>query len=262
MSPTRRRLLVLGVQGKDPQGGPPRDASDPRTAVLRAMIDEALAAVDGGRMEASSFSGMSFVPTAALAMRASRRVVMDMRGRARMHVRFSNDLPFGLTGPEMTAAIVASLRRPIASDAEAEAEMDALGAIVAVTDGGTRHVVACSATPWQEPIVTGETPMTMSGLLAGSNAVPTGLVGLEIVSDMDPRPVDPDLAAHMADVVHVSNDGGDLLLSPLRVEGPRTGFVFQTNIVTCHRTGPLPDPMETLRILDDMRRAQAPDTAP
>lgn len=261
MSPTRRRLLVLEVRGKDPQGDPPPDVREARTALLRSMIDEALAAADEGRMEASTFNRMSFVPTAALAERTDGRVV-DMRGRARIHVRFSSDLPFGLTGPGMTAAIVASLRRPIASDAEADAELDALGAIVAVTDAGTRHAVACSATPWQEPIVTGETPMTMGGLLAGSNAMPDGLVGLEIVSDMDPRPVDPDLAAHMADVVHVSDDGGDLLLSPLRVEGPRTGFVFQTNIVTCHRTGPLPDPMETLRILDDMRRRASGEPCP
>lgn len=261
MSPDRRRLLVLGVRGKDSQGSPPRDVRDAQTALLRSMIDGALAAADEGRMEASSLSCMSFVPTAALAGRTAGRVV-DMRGRARIHVRFSNDLPFGLTGPEMTAAIAASLRRPIASDAEAEGEMDVLGAVVAVTDTGTRHAVACSATPWQEPIVTGETPMTMGTLLAGSKAVPDGLVGLEIVSDMDPRPVEPDLAAHMADVVHVSNDGGDLLLSPLRVEGPRTGFVFQTNIVVCHRTGPLPDPMETLRILDDMRRRASAEPRP
>jgi hypothetical protein len=261
MTATRRRLLVLGVRGKDPRGGPLPDVREARTALLRSMIDEALAAADEGRMEASTFSGMSFVPTAALAGRTGGRVV-DMHGRARIHVRFSSDGPFGLTGPEMTDAIVASLRRPIASEAEAEAELDALGAIVAITDAGTRHTVACSATPWQEPAITGETPITMGGLLASSKAMAAGTIGVRIDSYLDPRPVDPDLAEHMADVVHVSDDGGDLLLSPLRVEGPRTGFVFQTNIVTCHRTGPLPDPMETLRILDDMRRRASAEPRP
>jgi hypothetical protein len=256
MIPDRRGLLVLGVRGKDPKGSPSRDVREAQTSLLRSMIDGALAAADEGRMEASTFSGMSFVPTAALAARTGGRVV-DMRGRARIHVRFSSDGPFFLTGPEMTAAIVASLRRPIASDAETEAELDVLGAIVAGTDMGTKHGVACSATPWQEPLITGETPMTMGGLLASSKAMPTGLVGLELVSDMDRQPVEPGIAAHMADVVHVSNDGGDLLLSPLRVEGPRTGFVFKDNIVTCHRTGPLPDPMETLRILGALRAGDA-----
>jgi hypothetical protein len=249
-TPERRRLLVVDAHAQDPNG-----------TALKAMIATVLSAAEDGRLASAGYCRMD--------VRLPRD---DHRGdpvgavRAqgtRMHVRFSHDGPFALTHDDMTVAVVDALRRPVAGPAEAEAELDALGALVAITDAGSRQVVACSATPWQDPLITGEVPLTLKTMMANANRIPQGRPGLvleELI--VETAPVDPEHAPFMADVVHASYDGGDLLLSPLRVEGPRDGFVFPKNLVTCHRTAALPGPMETLRILADLRRCGSSGTRP
>jgi len=239
---TRRRLLVLGTRADDPDG-----------TALREMIATVLTAAEEDRLAPAGYCDMAVQPS-----RGDRHgdVVPIVRSTGRRPcVRFSHDGPFALTHADMPSAIVDALRRPVAGPAEAEAELDVLGALVGITDTGSRQVVACSATPWQRPLITGEVPLTLTTMMANANRIPPGRPGLVLEElTVETAPVDPEHAPFMADVVHASLDGGDLLLSPLRVEGPRDGLVFPKNIVACHRTGPLPGPMETLRILSGLRR--------
>jgi hypothetical protein len=217
------------------------------------MMDDRMLHIESGIINGD---GTAVVAALEIALAGARAGLVTLHDRGWLEVG-EGALPVQLVGSRertipdetdmetMARWIVDAIDRPLASTASIGTVRAALGGVAAFVDAGQAHVMVHTATPWRTALAC-DCPCPMRGGRPSSRHL------LETVE----RPIDPETAALIPDVVVAGMDGRHLMLRAYGWGGSRDPQAHGAGTANGFQGNAVPDAMTALRALEALRDAR------